>query len=111
MNAASKLLNKDTDKPSPPHPLIPSFSTRLHLTKCIFSDYTGAKTGISLDGESASAAIDSGLAQFAAFGRPYIANPDLVARLQAGAPLNQVNPRTLYGGGAEGYTDYPVMDA
>lgn len=64
-----------------------------------------------LDGESASAAIDSGLAQFAAFGRPYIANPDLVARLQAGAPLNQVNPRTLYGGGAEGYTDYPVMDA
>ena len=62
-----------------------------------------------LDGDSASAALDGGLAQFAAFGRPYIANPDLVARLQAGAPLNQVNPRTLYGGGAEGYTDYPAM--
>ena len=62
-----------------------------------------------LDGDSAAEALDSGLAQFAAFGRPYIANPDLVARLQAGAPLNQVNPRTLYGGGAEGYTDYPAM--
>ena len=36
-------------------------------------------------------------------------NPDLVARLKSGAPLSQINPATLYGGGAEGYTDYPAL--
>ena len=44
-----------------------------------------------------------------AFGRPFIANPDLVARLQTGAPLAELNPDTLYGGGAAGYTDYPPL--
>ncbi len=43
------------------------------------------------------------------FGRPFIANPDLVARLQAGVPLADFNPATLYGGGAEGYIDYPAL--
>lgn len=57
---------------------------------------------------------DTALAQGAdivAFGRPFIANPDLVARLQVNAPLNEVNRATLYGGGAEGYTDYPALSA
>ena len=45
----------------------------------------------------------------AAFGRPYIANPDLAHRLKLNVPLNTLNPATLYGGGAEGYTDYPAM--
>lgn len=57
---------------------------------------------------------DTALAQGAdivAFGRPFIANPDLVARLHANAPLNEVNRATLYGGGAEGYTDYPALSA
>ncbi|MEI7347430.1 alkene reductase [Dickeya chrysanthemi] len=44
-----------------------------------------------------------------AFGRPFIANPDLVERLKTGAPLAPINPATLYGGGAEGYTDYPSL--
>jgi N-ethylmaleimide reductase len=44
-----------------------------------------------------------------AFGRPFIANPDLVQRLETGAPLAELNPDTLYGGGAEGYTDYPFL--
>ena len=43
-----------------------------------------------------------------AFGRPFIANPDLVARLRTDTPLAELNPDTLYGGGAEGYTDYPT---
>lgn len=38
-----------------------------------------------------------------------IANPDLVDRLREGYPLAKPNPKTLYGGGAEGYTDYPVF--
>lgn len=48
-------------------------------------------------------------ADLIAFGKPFIANPDLVARLQQNAPLNEVVRETLYGGGAEGYTDYPAL--
>ncbi|MBB1604132.1 MULTISPECIES: alkene reductase [unclassified Variovorax] len=44
-----------------------------------------------------------------AFGRPYIANPDLVRRLREDAPLNPLDKATLYGGGEKGYTDYPAL--
>lgn len=40
---------------------------------------------------------------------PFIANPDLVDRLKTDAPLAHLNPATLYGGGAAGYTDYPAI--
>lgn len=52
--------------------------------------------------------LDAGLADLIAFGRPYIANPDLPARLANGWPLNAVHAATLYGGAEHGYTDYPV---
>ena len=52
--------------------------------------------------------MESGAADLIAFGHDYVANPDLVARLKAGVPFAQLNRETLYGGGAEGYTDYPV---
>ena len=58
----------------------------------------------------AEAALQNG-ADIVAFGRPFIANPDLVERLARNAPLNAVNRATLYGGGAEGYTDYPALNA
>ena len=45
-----------------------------------------------------------------AFGVPYLANPDLMARFQAGADLNEPDQATFYAGGAEGYTDYPALD-
>jgi N-ethylmaleimide reductase len=48
-------------------------------------------------------------ADLVAFGKPYIANPDLVERLRSGAPLNTPDNATFYGGGAEGYTDYPPL--
>jgi 2,4-dienoyl-CoA reductase-like NADH-dependent reductase (Old Yellow Enzyme family) len=60
--------------------------------------------------EDASAALESGRADAIAFGRPFLANPDLVARLKANAPLNQPDPETFYTQGAEGYTDYPTLD-
>jgi N-ethylmaleimide reductase len=44
-----------------------------------------------------------------AFGRPFIANPDLTRRLREGATLNALDGNTLYGGGAKGYTDYPAL--
>ena len=43
-------------------------------------------------------------------GRPFLANPDLVRRWAEGIEENEPNPDTFYGGGAEGYTDYPFAD-
>jgi N-ethylmaleimide reductase len=60
--------------------------------------------------QRAQALIENGLGDAAAFGRPYIANPDLVERFRRDAALNEPNPETFYGGGAEGYTDYPTLD-
>ena len=57
----------------------------------------------------ALAAIDSGAADAVAFGRAFLSNPDLPRRLQLDAPLNPLNPKTLYKPGAEGYTDYPSL--
>ena len=48
-------------------------------------------------------------ADLVAFGRAFISNPDLVERLQRGAPLNAWDKSTFYGGGAQGYTDYPAL--
>jgi len=61
--------------------------------------------------ESAQAALDAGAADAVAFGKAYIANPDLVERLRAGAALNAPDPSTFYGPGAKGYTDYPALTA
>ncbi len=55
--------------------------------------------------------VASGEADLVAFGKPFISNPDLVRRLQEDAPLAALNPKTLYGGGAEGYIDYPALGA
>ncbi|MCE0490783.1 alkene reductase [Pantoea sp. Mb-10] len=59
--------------------------------------------------EKADDLIARGLIDAVAFGRDFIANPDLVARLQQDAPLNPQRPESFYGGGAEGYTDYPTL--
>ena len=61
--------------------------------------------------ESAQAILDDDLADAVAVGRLFLANPDLPLRWQAGAGLNEPDPATFYGGGAEGYTDYPALDA
>jgi N-ethylmaleimide reductase len=53
--------------------------------------------------------LREGLADLIAFGRKFIANPDLPERLREGAPLNVDDPTTYYGGGEKGYTDYPSL--
>lgn len=60
--------------------------------------------------ERGNAVLQAGLADLVAFGRPFLANPDLPERFRHGAPLNQPDEQTFYGGGAKGYTDYPTMD-
>ncbi|WP_311971498.1 alkene reductase [Pseudomonas baltica] len=59
--------------------------------------------------ETANAALANGTADAVAFGVPFIANPDLPARLQAGAPLNEARPELFYADGPAGYTDYPAL--
>lgn len=60
------------------------------------------------DAERAIQAIDDATADLVAFGVPYLANPDLPARLEHGWPLNEADRDTFYGGDEKGYTDYPV---
>ena len=67
--------------------------------------YCGGYTGAEAD-----ALVASGQADAVAFGRPFIANGDLVERFRQGATLNKPDRTTFYGGGAHGYTDYPVLD-
>jgi N-ethylmaleimide reductase len=54
--------------------------------------------------------VNAGRADLIAFGKLFIANPDLVERLREDAPLNAPNQETFYGGDEEGYTDYPTLD-
>ena len=61
--------------------------------------------------EMSQSVLASGQADLVAFGRPFIANPDLGRRLRLGADLNALQRETLYGGGAAGYTDYPTLAA
>jgi N-ethylmaleimide reductase len=61
--------------------------------------------------ETAQQVLAEKRADLVAFGRPFISNPDLVERLRRNAPLSPLDRATLYGGGAKGYTDYPVLEA
>ena len=63
------------------------------------------------DFDLATKVLAANEADLIAFGKPFISNPDLVERLRRGAPLNDYDKNTFYGGGAKGYTDYPALDA
>ena len=63
----------------------------------------------SYDGPLAEDTIANGQADMIAFGKPFIANPDLVRRLREKAPLNTPDVSTFYGGGDAGYLDYPTL--
>jgi N-ethylmaleimide reductase len=57
----------------------------------------------------ANEALETGRADMISFGRPFIGNPDLVERLKRGGPYNDYDGARVYGGGAEGFTDYPFL--
>lgn len=63
------------------------------------------------DGADAATTVARGEADAVAFGRVFIANPDLPERLKRGAPLNPYDRSTFYGGTEKGYTDYPALEA
>ncbi|WP_050464825.1 alkene reductase [Herbaspirillum autotrophicum] len=81
----------------------------LQILRRLFNGTYIANNGYDL--ALAIKARQDNLADLIAFGRPFIANPDLVERLKTGAPLNALDPDTLYGGDARGYTDYQALNA
>lgn len=62
------------------------------------------------DGTSAERALEAGRGDLIAFGKHFIANPDLPRRLLLGAPLNEADRTTFFGGAAKGYIDYPTLE-
>jgi N-ethylmaleimide reductase len=79
----------------------------LQILRRSFNSLYIANNGYDL--ELALAARRRNLADLISFGRLYIANPDLVERLEKGAPLNVPDRATFFGGDAAGYTDYPLL--
>lgn len=76
----------------------------------IRQQYKGVLIGnMAYTGEEADRDIAAGKIDAVAFGTSFLANPDLPARIKAGAQLNQPNPATFYTWDAEGYTDYPAL--
>lgn len=75
--------------------------------KAVFGGVYIANEGFSR--ETAQQLVSAGEADAVAFGKLFIANPDLPRRLALNAPLNDWNTGTFYGGGAEGYVDYPAL--
>jgi N-ethylmaleimide reductase len=64
---------------------------------------------VLMDTERGNRLIAQGLADLVAFGRPFIANPDLVERLRTGAPLAEIDWTTVYASGPKGYSDYVTL--
>jgi N-ethylmaleimide reductase len=62
--------------------------------------------GAGFNAETGNAMIASGAADAIVFGKPYLANPDLVRRYRDGLALTDADPKTIYWGGEQGFTDY-----
>lgn len=82
----------------------------LRMVELIRNNYRGTlMLAGGFDRDSAEAWLEAGRADLIAFGRKFLANPDLPERLKCRAPLNEPDPTTFYGGGEKGYTDYPSL--
>ena len=64
---------------------------------------------VGIDRKHGAELLREGFGDLIAFGRDYIANPDLVERIRLDAPLNERRPEGYYGSSAAGYTDYPFL--
>ena len=79
----------------------------LQILRDLFNGAYMANNGY--DADLAGQRLNAKQADLVAFGRPFIANPDLVDRMRLDAPLNDMDQATMYGGDAHGYIDYPTM--
>jgi N-ethylmaleimide reductase len=100
VNPVAQALEKGT----------PPDSAGLRMVQLIRREYKGKLiVAGGFGASSAEAWLKDGQADLIAFGRKFIANPDLPERLRTGANLNAEDRSTFYGGGSKGYTDYPTM--
>lgn len=84
------------------------------IQKRFLADFRQAYSGTLIQAggfgkDEAADALNSGIADLIAFGKPFISNPDLVERLKDGSPLTPSDRSTFYGGDSNGYTDYPAF--
>jgi N-ethylmaleimide reductase len=79
----------------------------LQLFRKLYSGTLMLNAGI--DASHGEELLRKGLGDLVAFGRDYIANPDLVERIRVRGPLNEQRPDQYYGGTSAGYTDYPTL--
>ncbi len=84
-----------------PEPVIDAIRAGFHRSYLGNGAYTA---------EEARQRIKAGRCELVSFGRPFISNPDLPERIRRGAPLNEWDSATFYGGDERGYTDYPTLD-
>lgn len=81
------------------------------VTKYFRNIYDGTLiTNVNFDRESGMEVIENGTADLVAYGRLFLANPDLPERFAANTELNKPKPDSFYGGDENGYTDYPFLD-
>jgi len=83
----------------------PDLDRILEIVRPRFKGVVIANGGLTV--AKAKSLVEDGRVELVAFGRNFIANPDLVQRLKLGVPLNEVREQGLYTGGESGYTDYP----
>ena len=96
---------------APMFPLLPHYPQGDELA--LFGKMVQGKTviaGTSFSAETGEAALENGAADLIAYGAAFLANPDLPRRFELGADLNTPDRATMFGGGAAGYIDYPMMD-
>jgi N-ethylmaleimide reductase len=87
------------------------FGTKVDYHALLRPRFNGAYLmGGGLDQKSAEAALADGRADAAVFGGAFLANPDLPERFRQSAPLNTPDKNTFYSPGAQGYTDYPLLN-
>jgi N-ethylmaleimide reductase len=86
---------------------VPDMPKILELIRTNYSGVLIANAGLTP--EAAQQLVEQGKADMVAFGRQYVSNPDLVARIAAGGPYTEPDPFSFYGGTERGYTDYPAL--
>lgn len=100
-----------TVEPAEPKPPVAEQGAAQTVFSSIRNAFDGALVANgNYDDERAADAIERGYADLIAFGRAFLANPDLPRRLREGLPINVPDEATFYNGDATGYTDYPTWD-
>lgn len=100
-----EIMRSSSFSPSPEHGFakdeIELFGRKIRQTVIANAGY---------DKASAEAELEKGIAKLISFGKLYIANPDLAERFELNAPLSEPDSTTIYGGGQQGYIDYPIWN-